>query len=437
MFVIARMHLRSALGHRRECIRLWNEIRRHGPFSAWLASASDNTAELWCAYRPKEELQRAVDAAAGALLADVKNAMDAAVLSAAVANVGLGTLVADKHSMPLCFEASDFDELPYTGWLMGLRPDQMNVVRDVQPFSNDTFVGVHMRHFALALRRAQAAGRLVSIWAGRASPQPNLPDGYSLAAINVDEPGTLNDAKRLASLTVVPRLPAETFSGNPRVFFDPILNAPPWPLDADDNLNRRMDALLHILRTFIEVLEDSLDTKESTRRLEALEGLMPSGPAEVWLPVRFDSSDQEHECRQAIQESDQGMAIYGNDDGVMTYMVLREGLVLGREIKGARALPPGEQYGSAVESATRAAAGRWGLPDFVLRPKVVPKGSGRREIGDGTIVSGSRGVVLQVKARSAATPDTPERARSWLQKNAAAALKQARGTIRSSFGSET
>ena len=137
-----------------------------------------------------------------------------------------------------------------------------------------------------------------------------------------------------------------------------------------------------------------------------------------------------------VLESDQGRAIYSNDDGVMTYMALKNGRVVGREIPDATPLAPGEAYGTEVEHATRAAAGRWGLPDFVLRPKIVPKGSGIREVGDGTIVSGSRGVALQVKARSAATPDSPERARSWLLKNAAAGLKQARGTIRTTFQAE-
>lgn len=435
LLVSARIHLSRALEQRRECIRLWNEIRRDGPFSAWLEETSEDTAELWCAYRPTDELQLAVDDAAAALLAEVKNAMDAAVLGAAVANVGFGILAVDKHSMPLCVEPSEFDDLPYDGYLMGLRPDQVNVLRDVQPFARDGFVGVHMRHLAESLRRAQAGGQLVSIWAGPANPQPNLPDGYALASITIDEPGPLDIPKRLATLMVSPRLPPETFSGNPSVYFDPILNAPPWPLDADDNLNRRMDALLRIVRTFIEVLEESLDMDESTGRLEGLDALMSSAPMDVWLPVRFEDPDQEQESRRAIRESDQGMAIYGNEDGVMTYMTLREGRVVGREIPDAEALPPGEEYGSAVESATRAAAGRWGLPDFVLRPKIVKKGGGRREIGDGTIVSGSRGIALQVKARSSATPDTAERARSWLLKNAAAGLKQARGTIRTSFRS--
>ncbi|WP_328333051.1 hypothetical protein OHA70_15565 [Kribbella sp. NBC_00382] len=433
LFASARIHLNRALEHQRECIRLWDEIRHRGPFAAWPETSSEDTVEIWCAYRPTALQSRTIDEAAGALLAEVKSAMDAAVLAAAIANVGLGTLVVDKHSMPLCFDASEFDELPYEGWLMGLRPDQVNVVRDVQPFAKDQYLGVHMRQFALALRRAQSGGRLISVWAGRADPRPNLPEGYTLTAVTLDEPGTLEDPKRLATLKVSPRLPDVMFTGNPNIYFDPILNVAPWPVDSDDNLDRRTDALLTIVRTFIEILEDSLNTDESIRKLEALDASMPSEPTEVWVPVRFDDPSQEQESRQAIQDSDRGQAIYSTDDGLLTYLALRDGRIVGREIPDAEALPPGEEYGTQVERATRAVAGRWGLPDFVLRPKVVPKGSGRREIGDGTIVSGFRGIALQVKARSSATPDTPERARSWLLKNAGVGLRQARGTIRSTF----
>jgi len=35
----------------------------------------------------------------------------------------------------------------------------------------------------------------------------------------------------------------------------------------------------------------------------------------------------------------------------------------------------------------------WGLPDFVFRPRVVSKGSGRRELGDATIITGSESAV--------------------------------------------
>src|SRR4051795_778914 len=113
-------------------------------------------------------------------------------------------------------------------------------------------------------------------------------------------------------------------------------------------------------------------------------------------------------------------------------LLARHGVVIGREIAPARDLLEASQDGTAVEEATRAAAGRWGLRDLVLKPRVFAKGSGIRELGDGTILAGPRGISLQVKARGV-TGDTPERATKWMLKNAAHGLRQARGTIRTAL----
>jgi hypothetical protein len=56
-------------------------------------------------------------------------------------------------------------------------------------------------------------------------------------------------------------------------------------------------------------------------------------------------------------------------------------------------------------------------------------GRGSREIGDRILIVGDLGVVVQVKSREQATDDA-ERERVWIRKNAAAALRQARGTVR-------
>lgn len=65
-------------------------------------------------------------------------------------------------------------------------------------------------------------------------------------------------------------------------------------------------------------------------------------------------------------------------------------------------------------------------------PEETAKGAATREIGDGTIVTGKRGLALQVKARENVS-DKPEREASWLRKKAVDGLKQARGTIRAAL----
>ncbi|MFJ6712856.1 hypothetical protein ACIQOF_17965 [Streptomyces sp. NPDC091265] len=100
-----------------------------------------------------------------------------------------------------------------------------------------------------------------------------------------------------------------------------------------------------------------------------------------------------------------------------------------RRISPALPLPPGVVPGAGAELAIHQAAATWGMPDFVFEPAYAVKGSGRREQGDGLLLSGGRGAVLQSKRRTVPPKDDASE-RSWLQKNAAKALGQARGTVR-------
>jgi hypothetical protein len=90
-------------------------------------------------------------------------------------------------------------------------------------------------------------------------------------------------------------------------------------------------------------------------------------------------------------------------------------------------------YGLQIEEHARQLAAGLGVPDFVYRPATVRKGSGEREISDGLLVAGGRGLILQVKSRApdAASEDTNERAAAWIAKHAADAVRQANGTRRS------
>jgi len=114
----------------------------------------------------------------------------------------------------------------------------------------------------------------------------------------------------------------------------------------------------------------------------------------------------------------------------MHLIVETAGGVLVRTVESASPLRDDIRRGDAAEEATRDAAAEWGLPDFVYRPAQLAVGSGSREVGDGTIIVGDRGLVIQVKARDPERVGDDDRERRWLTKQIAAGLKQAHGTIR-------
>lgn len=90
------------------------------------------------------------------------------------------------------------------------------------------------------------------------------------------------------------------------------------------------------------------------------------------------------------------------------------------------------EHGIEVEAEIRAIASELGVADFVFTSALVAKGSATRELGDGLLIVGQTGAIVQVKARDPERigSDTPERANNWAAKEIAKAVKQANGSRR-------
>jgi hypothetical protein len=88
-----------------------------------------------------------------------------------------------------------------------------------------------------------------------------------------------------------------------------------------------------------------------------------------------------------------------------------------------------ESQGKEAENATHNAAATWGLADFIFKPELRHLTSGVRELGDGVLLVGELGVVVQVKSREAPSGD-PGREHRWVTKQCEKALRQGAGTIR-------
>jgi hypothetical protein len=115
--------------------------------------------------------------------------------------------------------------------------------------------------------------------------------------------------------------------------------------------------------------------------------------------------------------------------GEITLLIETPRGVIARIIPSASPLSTGMRHGYAAEAATHDAAALWGLPDFVYLPETAAVASGTRELGDGLLVVGDLGVVVQVKSRENPTSDA-DKERRWLEKKTAEAIRQGNGTIR-------
>ncbi|MGB7979853.1 MAG: hypothetical protein WCF36_03545 [Candidatus Nanopelagicales bacterium] len=244
--------------------------------------------------------------------------------------------------------------------------------------------------------------------------------------------GPLTTPRLLATFQVDPPEAAGQVKLLPNVAVDLALLVPPWPANVDDNFQARSWNLHATARHLIDGLERSVSTPTFIQQFGRLDDLAPTGASAVWNPVVFDSAEQEAEAREGLTGSDLNLASVRGDDGTYTLLRLDGDRVVGREIPEASPPGPSLSLGAGTELATLEAAAEWGLPDFVFHAKVVTKGSGRREIGDGTLVTRNRGISLQVKARDGAPTDAT-RESNWLRKKAGEGLRQAHGTIRTTL----
>lgn len=436
-FESSRSCLRAAADARRSLLEAWNSLKELDVFDLSIRAEDDGRAELWAASEIPSEVEELLDQHSRVFLTSVKAAMDAAVFATAqtVCNA-LWPVEPDEHRIPLCENPSEFNSLVDDGLLLGLRPDQVRVLHQLQPYQSGDesreYIGRTMSHLAAALAAAKRGQRLVRAWATNFEPEFHPDDGVTVQELTLDPGGLLSPHLRLMQFRVAPPEAAHGIRVRPNVALDPILNAPPWPTNLDDNISRRTNGLLVIARRLIEGLERSVSTPTFIQHFGRIDDVAPTVAASVWEPVRFDDADWEAEVREGLKNSNLNLASYRGDEGQYTLLRLDGDTIIGRDIPEASPPELTDGLGAGVEKATLEAAAVLGLPDFVFHPKVVRKGSGRREIGDGTIITGSRGIALQVKARESATND-PSREASWLQKKAGEALRQARGTIRSTL----
>lgn len=430
----ARARLKDAERARTELLAAWNGVDPDEALKAWVLTEPDGTGEMRAASYVTDTGGERLEEQATFFLRSVKTALDSAVhATATIVCTSFGPVEATLHTMPLTATAEEFAALIPEGRLLGLRPDQVRVLETFQPFATGgrsaRLIASHMQHLAGALERLDRGERVVCGWATHTGPDLQTPEGATLLSFETEPDGPLAEPRALITFRVDPPDAAPGVRIRPNVALDPIFEAPPWPTELDDNLQARTVRILVIARHLVEALERSVSTPTFIQRYGRIDDVAPVTPAGVWRPVAFDSDEQKAEILEGLTGSDLNLASIRSDDGSYTLLRFESGQVVGREIPEATPPEPSMPLGTGTEVAALHAAGRWGLPDFVFCPLTIPKGSGVREIGDGSLISGSRGITLQVKARDGATVNL-EREASWLQKKAGEGLRQAYGTIR-------
>lgn len=404
-------------------------------FGTWIGADDDGSGSIAVTIDWPPDAQN-LQEAAHEFVDALRSALDDAVSIAEAAVSGALATPAEPTRFPLCSNLDEFIDHYERGAMAGLRPDHIQLLQEVQPFveAPDSNSAVNLVRRAMRLlsnlSQLDRNSDAVTVWAHSASPVVQVDPPQVVAELTVGPAGRVVDAFTVAQFRLEPPAPVRRLRGNPMVALDLVFDAEPWPIDPDDTFDLRCHQLLAVTAEVIRAFERSFGLRFAANRGRG-RGTSPSAgrEASTWAPV---DSGSVPDLETALSESDLGLAMYRDGDDMIMLVSTDQG-VFGRVVPQPVALDPGQRRGSAAEHATLGAAARWGLPDFVLRPLTMSKSTGTRELGDGTVVFGSRALAIQVKARDRSGP-APERERAWIAKNAAKGARQAAGSVRSLAG---
>ncbi|MFE2152581.1 hypothetical protein ACFXAO_21400 [Streptomyces lavendulae] len=305
------------------------------------------------------------------------------------------------------------------------------MVKDCQPFqgSDGNVIIDRLRTslgYLVAWESSLASGAVMGAWATPVDPQVHTEAPAVLQSIEAEPAGALASEERVLARYQLSSFQhgfaVEAQSGT---YVDLCFAEGFTPTDVEDTFDRRLTQAVEAVTRFAISFAWLSSKVPGSRRV--LPGTDP-GDGAAWVEAARSSRRWSPEELAELASSDIGLGRV-EDAGTLTLMVSTTGGVYERVIANATPLRGHARRGMAAEMAVQDAAATWGLPDFVMVPSVERKGRGVREISDGLLVVGGRGVVVQIKAREG-EPGTREKESSWVLKQLAAASKQIHGTVR-------
>jgi hypothetical protein len=435
-------HLDEVARLRSRFAEAWSRFLDAEPYDISLSTDPDGngTISVWVTW--PDEAATELSGLVIDLAAHVQSALDGAIRATARLLTGqTPDEQPDSLRFPNCTTEEEFQAALDEDALRGLRPDQVRLVRSLQPIAQDEPVrpGLQMMRDALLLvRNLTSAGPALRVlsWGHSAAPELLVEPPETLEEIVVEPDGFLEEHPLVARYRLRGAQPERTrytaVRGTANIAIDAVVNVDPPPQEPDDTLSRRTQQLARVVDEVVRSLERSMglrDDMPAPPRPSTDPRLRVGPPPTPWTPQADSAMAMTEDELEQLRQSPLGLAtVVGAED--TTLLVVTPAGVFERRIPPALPLPEELRKGTAAEWVTLSVAAAWGLPDFVFHPAKVAKGAATRELGDGTILVGQHGLVLQSKSRGSDQLRDEQGERNWLSKNMTKAGKQAAGTVR-------
>ncbi|MFJ5879794.1 hypothetical protein [Kitasatospora cineracea] len=332
---------------------------------------------------------------------------------------------------PVADSAEGLQALLAESCMDGTLRSHVAMVKDCQPFrlgDGDEIVDRIRQGLAylLSWEAALEAGAPVSVWTTPLEPQVHVSAPLVVDHLEASAPGAFDGQERvLARFHVSPYRYGLDVSAQAGTIVDLCFTEGFTPANSEDTFAERLSLTVEAVTRLAGSFAWLSSRVPGTRRVLPTES--PDGTGS-WTEAARSSRHWSAQELAALASSDTGLGRVRDADTLTLIVNTPEG-TFERVVPHASPLRHHPRRGAAAETAVKDAAATWGLPDFVMTPCVERKGRGVREVSDGLLVVGNRGVIVQVKAREG-EPGSTEREVSWIGKQLASASKQIQGTAR-------
>jgi hypothetical protein len=427
-------HLRSAYDSKKRMGRLWAAVLEANPLASHVTVTPDGEGTVRVSIEWPDESREMLTSAFAELLDELWRSLDSLIEETVAMFSVLHTPrhEGSRRYFPVADSAEGFEALLAQGCMDGILNDHYEMVRITQPWMSDVGIEIPDRLRAglrklISWSSAVEEGVQITAWATPHEPRVRvwlfeMKDGVTLSAPSE----ILYDGTIVGTFNIPNYDGAANISADPGSYIDLGFAGSPAEATTDDSFATTVDEVMEVVLLFAAYFADWSAAVDLPRNILRA----TDAASDIWVEATSTNRGWEEGHLQALRDSETGVGVIVDDsESDLTIVVSTPTGVFERRVPSASALRKAATVGVAAEGATRDAVATWGLPDFVMRPRVETKGSGVREISDGILVVGDRGAVLQVKGRNA-EPRDDDKERRWILKSVLAACRQVNGTVR-------
>lgn len=334
---------------------------------------------------------------------------------------------------PIADSQENLELLLSQSCINGVLRAHANIIRTSQPFLSDSSID-QLQRVRVGLRQllvwgqAVDSGESITVWATPVEPtiitRPHR-EGIVWTLSPSFDLGSKPDGI-VASFFIPAYQRDMQVSARPGTFLDLGFAAGFVPTQTDDTFESRLEAVIGAVALLHAHFGALTNKVHGTRALP----IGHSDREDLWRSASQSPRFwRRSELAELTKTGARVAVVVDPDPTELVLLIPTADGVFERRIPNATKLRSSDTVGIAAERAVHEAVATWGLPDFVMKPQVERKGSGVREVGDGLLVAGDVGAIVQVKGRSAEL-STSEREAHWIDKNIDKAVRQVNGTYR-------